>query len=88
VLERLCAAAQRLEDVLHLVRQRSHLREAHRAAHPLQRVRDAEDLVDRVAILRRLLDPDDGDVQVLQVLPALCQEHAEVLGEVHQAAFR
>ena len=43
------ALAQQLEDVLHLVRERRHAGEAHRRAHALQRVRDAEDLVDRLA---------------------------------------
>ena len=31
-----------------------------------------------------LLDPHDGEVELLEVLPALGQEHREVLGDVHQ----
>jgi hypothetical protein len=51
-------------------------------------VGDAEDLVDGVAVVRRFLDPDDGQVQVLEVLAAFGEEHAQVLGDVHQATFR
>ena len=76
------ALAQQLEDVLHLVRQRRHAREAHRRAHALQRVRDAEDLVDRRRIVGRLLDTDDREVELLQVLAPLGEEHREIL--VHQ----
>ena len=74
------ALAQQLEDVLHLVRERRHAGEAHRRAHALQRVRDAEDLVDRLLVVGGLLDADDGEVELLQVLAALGQEHREVLG--------
>ena len=81
-LESALALAQQLEDVLHLVRQRGHSGEAHRRAHALQRVRDPEDLIDRRGIVGRLLDPDDGEVQLLQVLAPLGEEHREVL--VHQ----
>ena len=49
---------------------------------PFMRVRDAEDLVDRLRVVGRLLDPDDGEVELLQVLAPLGEEHGEVL--VHQ----
>ena len=77
------ALAQELEDVLHLVRQRGHAGEAHRRAHALQGVRDAEDLVDRLLVVRALLDPDDRQVELLEVLTALGQEHGEVFRDVH-----
>ena len=83
-VEAAAALAQQLEDVLHLVRERRHALEAHRRAHALQGVRDAEDLVDRLAVVGRLLDPDDGEVELLEVLAGLGQEHREVLGDVHQ----
>ena len=81
-LEPVAALAQQLEDVLHLVRERRHAAEAHRRAHALQRMRDAEDLVDGGPVLRRVLDPDDRQVELLKVLPALGQEHREVLRKV------
>ena len=77
------APAQQLEDVLHLVRERRHAGEAHRRAHALHRVRDAEDLVDRLRIVGLLLDADDREVELLEVLAALGEEHGEVLGDVH-----
>ena len=83
-LEAARALAQQLEDVLHLVRERRHPGEAHRRAHALQRVRDAEDLVDRGAVVGALLDGHDGQGQLLQVLAGLRDEHREVLGGVHQ----
>jgi hypothetical protein len=78
------ALAQQLEDVLHLVRQGRHALEAHGRGHALQRVGDAEDRVDGLAVVGRLLEAHDGQVQLLEVLPALGQEHREVLGGVHQ----
>jgi hypothetical protein len=82
-LEAAAPLAQQLEDVLHLVGQRGHAGEAHRRAHALQRVRAAEDLVDRVLVVRALLDPNDRQVELLQVLAALGEEHREVLGDLH-----
>jgi hypothetical protein len=79
------ALAQQLEDVLHLVGERRHGGEAHGRAHALQGVGDAEDLVDRLAVLRVLLDAHDGEVQLLEVLAALREEHRQVAGGVHQA---
>ena len=81
------ALAQELEDVLHLVREGRHAGEAHRRAHALQRVRDPEDLVDRLLVVGPLLDADDGEVQLLEVLAPLGQEHREVLGDVHYDSF-
>ena len=78
------ALAQQLEDVLHLVRQRGHAGEAHRRAHALHRVRDPEDLVDRLLVVGLLLDPHDGEVELLEVLATLREEHREVLGGLHQ----
>ena len=66
------------------MRERRHAGEAHRRAHALHRVRDAEDLVDRLLVVRGLLDADDREVELLQVLAALGQEHGEVLGDLHQ----
>ena len=51
---------------------------------PLRRVGDAEDLVDRLAVVGRLLEAHDREVELLQVLAALGEEHREVLGGVHQ----
>ena len=78
------ALTQELEDVLHLVRERRHAGEAHRRAHALHRVRDAEDRVDRLRVVRLLLDPHDGEVELLEVLAALREEHGQVFGGVHQ----
>ena len=79
------APAEHLEHVLHLVSQCGNLGKAHRRAHALQRVRGAEDLVERVAVVRGLLDPDHRQVERVEVLAALGQEHAHVLGGVHHA---
>ena len=81
-LEPAAALAQQLEDILHLMRERRHTGEAHRRAHPLHGVRDTENLVDRLRVVGRFLDPDHGEVELLQVLTPLGQEHGEVL--VHQ----
>jgi hypothetical protein len=51
-------------------------------------VRDAEDLVDRLAVVGRLLDPDDREVELLEVLARLGQEHGQVLRDVHHEALR
>jgi hypothetical protein len=45
---------------------------------------DAEDLVDRLLVVGRLLDADDGEIELLEVLAALGQEHGEILGGLHQ----
>jgi hypothetical protein len=66
------------------VRERRHAGEAHRRAHALHRVRDPEDRVDRGLVVRLLLDLDDGEVELLEVLTALREEHRQVLGGVHQ----
>jgi hypothetical protein len=79
------ALAQQLEDVLHLMGEGGHALEAHGGAHALQRVRDAEDLVDRRAVVGLLLDAHDGEVELLQVLAALGEEHREVLARVHRS---
>ena len=81
------ALAQQLEDVLHLVGEGGHAREAHGRAHALQRMGDAEDLVDRRAVVGLLLDPHDGEVELLQVLAALGEEHREVLAGVHRSGL-
>ena len=81
-LEPAAALAQQLEDVLHLMRERRHAGEAHRRAHPLHGVRDTENLVDRLRVVGLFLDPDHREVELLQVLTPLGQEHGEVL--VHQ----
>lgn len=80
--------AQELEDVLHLVRELRHRGEAHRRAHALHRVRDAEDLIDLLLVLGVLLDLEDREVQLLQMLAAFRQEHREILGGVHRHALR
>ena len=88
-VERGLPLAQKLEDVLHLVRERRDGGVAHRRGHPLERVRAAEDLVDRVAVGGVFLDADDGEVERLEVLARLREEHGEVLGRVHvHATFR
>jgi hypothetical protein len=51
-------------------------------------VRDPEDLVDRLAVVGALLDADHCERQLLEMLAGLREEHGEVLGDVHQAAFR
>ena len=79
------ALAQQLEDVLHLVREGRHALEAHGRGHALQGMGDAEDRVDGLAIVGRLLEAHDGEVELLEVLPALGQEHRKVLGGVHQS---
>jgi hypothetical protein len=47
-------------------------------------VGDAEDRIDRLAVVGHLFEAHDGEVELLEVLPALGQEHGEVLGGVHQ----
>ena len=76
--------AQQLEDVLHRVRQLRDGAEAHRRAHALERVRDAEDLVDRGAVLGVLLESNDREVQLFEMLARLGDEHRHVLGGIHQ----
>ncbi len=76
--------AQQLEDVLHRMREPRDALEAHRRAHALERVRDPEDLVERLDVVRSLFDANDCEVQLLQMLAALREEHGEVLVEIHQ----
>ncbi len=78
-LQTALALAQKLEHVLHLVRERRHVGEAHRRAHALQGMRDPEDLVDDVLVVGGLLDLDDREVELLNVLTPLGQEHREIL---------
>ena len=87
-LEPALALAQELEDVLHLVREGRHAGEAHRRAHALQGVRDPEDLVERLVVVAVLLDPDDREVELLEVLTRFGEEHGQVVGVLHQAVFR
>jgi hypothetical protein len=47
-------------------------------------VRDAKDLVDGLAVVGRLLDAHDGEVELLEVLARLGHEHRQVLGGIHQ----
>ena len=77
-----------LHHVLHLVREGGHAGEAHGRAHALEGVGDAEDLVDRLRVGRVLLDLDESQVEALEVLPGLRQEHRQVVRELHQPAFR
>ena len=81
----LAALAQQLEDVLHLVRELGDLGEAHGRAHALERVGGPEDLIHRLAVPGVLLQADDRQVQFLQVLLRLGQEHGHVFGGVHYA---
>jgi hypothetical protein len=76
--------AQQLEDVLHRVRQARDALEAHRRAHALQGMGDPEDLVERLGVVRGFLDADDREIQLLQMLAALREEHGEVFVEIHQ----
>ena len=78
------ALAKQLEHVLHRVRQLGDTGEAHRRAHPLEGVGDAEDQIDRLAVGWVLFDRDDGEVELLQVLARLGQEHRQVVANVHQ----
>ncbi len=82
VRETLLAAAQPLEHVLHRMRERGDRVEAHRRAHALERVRDAKDPLDRLAVLGRRLDPHDREPQLLQVLACLGEEDPAVLVRV------
>ena len=84
-LESAATLPEQLEDVLHRVRQRGDALEAHRCAHPLERVRDPEDLADRLRVVRVLFDADDRQVQLLKVLAAFSEEHRQIFVEVHQA---
>ena len=77
------ALAQKLEHVLHLVGELRDRREAHRRAHALERVGDAEDLLDGRAVLGVLFEPDDRKIQLFEVLARLRDEHRHVLGGVH-----
>jgi hypothetical protein len=82
------ALAQELEDVLHLVGEGGHALEAHGGARALQRVGDAEDRVDRLAVARVGLDLDDGEVELLEVLGRLGEEQRQVLVELHHPSLR
>jgi hypothetical protein len=79
------ALTEQLEHILHLMRELGDRGEAHRGAHPLEGVRDPEDPVDGVAVGRVVLQLHDRDVQFLQMLPRLGEEHGHVLGGVHHA---
>jgi hypothetical protein len=46
-------------------------------------VGDPEDLVDRLLVVGALLDADDGEVELLEVLAPLREEHGEILGRFH-----
>ena len=87
-VEAVAPLAEQLEDVLHRVRQLRDGVVAHRRAHALERVGDAEDLVDRRPVVGPLLDADDREPEPLEVLARLGDEHREVLGDVHQPSRR
>ena len=70
------------------VRERRHAGEAHRRAHALQRVRDAEDLVDGLAVVGALLDAHDREVELLEVLARLGEEHRRGTRNVHVQTLR
>jgi hypothetical protein len=46
-------------------------------------VRDPEDLVNRLLVVRALFDADHRKVELLKVLAALGQEHREVFRGLH-----
>ena len=87
-VEAVAPLAEQLEDVLHRVRQLRDGVVAHRRAHALERVGDAEDLVDRGPVVGPLLDAHDREPEPLEVLARLGDEHREVLGDVHQPSRR
>ena len=87
-VEAVAPPAEQLEDVLHRVRELRDGVVAHRRAHALERVGDAEDLVDRRLVVRPLLDAHDGEPEPLEVLARLGDEHRQVLGDVHQPSRR
>ena len=72
------ALAQQVEHVLHRMGERDERVEAHRRAHALERVRDAEDPVGRVAIVRRRLDAHEQQPELLHVLARLREEGGAV----------
>ncbi len=84
-LESTGALPEQFEDVLHRVGQRCDALEAHRRAHALEGMRDSEDLADRLRVVRHLFDADDRQVELLEVLAALGEEHRQVFVELHQA---
>ena len=86
--EAVAPPAEQLEDVLHRVGELRDGVVAHRRAHALERMGDAEDLVDRRAVVRPLLDAHDGQPEPLEVLARLGDEHRQVLGDVHQPSRR
>ena len=88
VRERAGALAEKLEHLLHLMRELGDCGETHRRAHALERVSDPEDLIDRRAVLWVLLKRDDRDVEFLEVLARLGEEHRHVLGGVHHAFLK
>ena len=75
--------AEKLEHVLHLVRQLGDPAEAHRRAHALQRVGDSEYLIDGRTIRGVLLEADNDEIQLFEVLARLGHEHRHVLGGIH-----
>ena len=77
--------SEQLEHLLHLMGQLCDLSEPHRRAHSLEGVGDTEDLVQRRTIRGVLLELDHGEVEFLEVLSRLGQEHGHVLGGVHYA---
>ncbi len=77
--------AEQLEHLLHLMGQLRDRGEPHRGAHALEGMGDAEDLVERRTIRGVLLQLDHGEVEFLEVLARLRQEHGHVLGGVHYA---
>ena len=79
------ALAQQREDVFHRVCQRGDGVVAHRRGHALDRVGDAEDLVERLAVVGAGLQRDDGRIQRLEVLSRLGEKQLYVLGVVDLA---
>ena len=71
------------ENILHIMGQSLHPLIAHGSRHTLQGMGGAEDLIDRIHVLRILLQGEDLRIQILQMFIGFIKENLKILAYIH-----
>ena len=71
------------ENIFHIMCQRLHSLIAHGSRHTLQGMGGTEDLIDRIHILRILLQRKDLRIQILQMFIGFIKENLKILAYIH-----